>query len=187
MDMVSKFEPYELVILIVVGVAAMLLGYRIKKIAFFGIWFLLGYMLVGYFMPEIVKWNQEIANNSLWQILLPVGGGLLLALLGFSIEKLCVGGICFALVMLITVQYFGTEMSTVAIGGVVGVIVSGIAVMLMKPATIVATAAAGGYAVTLAILALFPDINQEIYYFPLIGGTTLLGSLFQFMTTKDMS
>ena len=187
MEIISKMEPYELVIVIAIGLAVLFFGYRIKKVAFFIIWFLLGFMLVNYFLPEITRLVPQIAENELWQALLPIGGGLLLALLGFSIEKLCVGGICFVLVMLITIQYFGTEMQTLAIGGIIGVIASGAAVMLMKPATIVATAAAGAYALTLASFALFPDINQETYYFPMIIGLALLGSVFQFLTTKRVS
>ncbi len=167
-----------------IGLALMFFGYRIKKVAFFLIWFILGYNLVEFLMPTLESLVPQIVENDLYQILLPIGGGLLLALLGFSIEKLCVGGICFALVMVITVRYFGTEMQTLAIGGVVGIIAAGAAVMLMKPAIIVATAVAGAYVVTLAILALFPDISREIYYFPILGGLSAIGSVFQFLTTK---
>ena len=180
----SSFDTPEMIIMAAVGLALMFFGYRIKKIAFFIIWFILGYNLMTFLMPTINNLAPEIAGNNLYQILLPIAGGLLLALLGFSIEKLCVGGICFALIMVITVQYFGVEMQTLAIGGVVGVIAAGAAVMLMKPATIVATAAAGAYALTVAILALFPDINKETYYFIILGGLTLLGSVVQFLTTK---
>ena len=173
-----------MIIMAAVGLALMFFGYRIKKVAFFLIWFILGYNLMTFLMPTINNLVPDVAGNNLYQILLPIAGGLLLALMGFSIEKLCVGGICFALIMVITVRYFGTEMQTLAIGGVVGVLAAGAAVMLMKPATIVATAVAGSYAITLAILALFPDINEEIKYFPILGGLSVLGSVFQFLTTK---
>ena len=180
----SNLGTPEMIIMAAVGLALMFFGYRIKKVAFFLIWFILGYNLMTFLMPTINNLVPDIAGNNLYQILLPIAGGLLLALMGFSIEKLCVGGICFALIMVITVRYFGTEMQTLAIGGVVGVLAAGAAVMLMKPATIVATAVAGSYAITLAILALFPDINEEIYYFPILGGLSVLGSVFQFLTTK---
>lgn len=180
----SNLGTPEMIIMAAAGLALMFFGYRIKKIAFFIIWFILGYNLMAFLMPTINNLAPEIAGNNLYQTLLPIAGGLLLALLGFSIEKLCVGGICFALIMVITVQYFGAEMQTLAIGGVVGVIAAGAAVMMMKPATIVATSAAGAYALTVAILALFPDISKETYYFIILGGLTLLGSVFQFLTTK---
>lgn len=180
----SSFEAPEMLIMAAAGLALMFFGYRIKKAAFFIIWFILGYNLMTFLMPTINNLVPQIAGSDLYQILLPIGGGLLLALLGFSIEKLCVGGICFALTMVITVQYFGTEMQTLAIGGVVGIIAAGAAVTLMKPATIIATSAAGAYALTVAILALFPDISKETYYFIILGGLALVGSLFQFLTTK---
>lgn len=138
-------------------------------------------------MPTINGAVPEIAGNDLYQILLPLGGGLLLALMGFSIEKLCVGGICFALTMVITVRYFGTDMQVLAIGGVVGVLLAGLSVKLIKPAIIIASSVAGAYAVTLAVLALFPDISEEVFYFPILGGLSAVGALFQFATTKKVS
>lgn len=180
----SNLGTPEMIIMAAVGLALMFFGYRIKKVAFFLIWFILGYNLMGFLMPTINNLVPQIAENNLYQILLPIGGGLLLALLGFSIEKLCVGGICFALTMVITIQYFGTEMQTLAIGGIIGIIAAGAAVTLMKPATIIATSAAGAYALTIAILALFPGINKETFYFVILGGLALMGSVFQFLTTK---
>ncbi len=180
----SGFGIPEMVIMAVLGVALILFGYRIKKAAFFVIWFILGYNLMGLLMPIITNNAPVIAESTLYQTLLPIAGGLLLALMGFSIEKLCVGGAAFALVMMIVVQYFGTEMQILAIGGVIAVIAAGAAVMMMKPATIIVTAAAGAYALTIAMLAIFPDINKEVYYFPILIGSTLLGVVFQFLTTK---
>ena len=187
MDIIQKFEVPELIILLGAGLAVLLFGYRIKKIAFFIVWFLLGFIGMRYLMPEITKLLPEVASNNLYQNLIPVGGGLILALLGFSIEKLCGGGICFVLVMLIGVQYFGTEMQTLAVAAVVGIIAAGASVVLMKPATIIATAAAGAYAMTLAILALAPAMDQATYYWPMIIGLTAIGSVFQFLTTKRIS
>ena len=180
----SSFGTPEMIIMAAVGLLLMFFGYRVKKVAFFLIWFILGYNLMGLLMPMINNAVPQIAESGLYQILLPIGGGLLLALMGFSIEKLCVGGICFALAMLITVQYFGTEVQTLAIGGVIGVIAAGAAVALLKPATIVATSLAGAYALTTAILALFPDISKDTFYFIILGGATLVGSVFQYITTK---
>ena len=187
MDMIEHFQTPELIIMLGVGLAVLLFGYRLKKITFFVIWFLLGFLGVTYLMPEILKLSPEIANSDLYQNLIPIGGGLLLALLGFSIEKLCLGGICFALTMLISVQYFGTEMQTLAVSAVVGVIIAGVAVMLMKPATIIATATMGAYAITLAILALVPNLDFGEFYWPLVISIATIGSVFQFLTTKRIS
>lgn len=186
----AKFEGmplYELLIMSGLGLALMLFGYRIKKIAFFIIWFLIGYNLMMFLMPMLNNMVPEIAGSELYQILLPIAGGLLLALLGFSIEKVCVAGICFFLVMMITVQYFGTEIPTLAIGAIIGVVAGAAANMMMKPAIIIATALAGAYALTVALLNIFPVLDSGILYFPLIGAFTLLGSIFQFVTTKHVS
>ncbi len=184
---IASLDTPELMIMAGLGLLVLLFGYRIKKIAFFIIWFLIGYFLAGYLMPILINAIPQITDNTLYQILIPVAGGLLLALLGFTIEKLCVGGICFALVALVTIRYFGTEMQTLAIGGVVGVILAGLAVMIMKPATIVATALAGAYAITMATLNLASNLNPDSYYWPLIIGITVVGSIFQFATTKRVS
>ena len=74
----------------------------------------------------------------------------------------------------------------IAIGAVVGVILGALAVTLMKPAIILATAIAGSYAMTLALLAWFPEISREIFYFPMLGGFAAIGAVTQFMTTKHL-
>lgn len=180
----SNFETPELLIMAGIGLALMFFGYRIKKGAFFLIWFILGYNLTSFLMPTINNVAPDFIKTDLYQALMPIAGGLLLALLGFSIEKLCVGGICFALVLMITIRYFGTEMQTLAIGGVVGILAAGLAVTLMKPAIIVASSVAGAYAITIAVLTLVPDIDKNTFYFPILIGLSAIGSIAQFLTTK---
>lgn len=184
---VQNLTMPELIVAIVISAVIILFGYRIKKIAFFIIWFLLGYSLMEFLMPTITGLLPEVATDELYQTLIPIGGGLLLALLGFSIEKLCLGGICFALTLVIAAQYFGTEMQTLAIGAIVGVVLAGIAVTLMKPATIVVTSVAGAYVLTIALLAMVPNLNPTVHYWPILIGVSILGSLFQFLTTKRVS
>lgn len=183
----GEMAPHELLIMAALGLTLMLFGYRIKKIAFFIVWFLIGYNLMIFIMPLINGAVPQIAGSQLYQTLLPIAGGLLLALLGFSIEKLCVAGICFFLVMMITVQYFGTDIPTLAVGAIIGVVAAAAATAMMKPAIIIATALAGSYALTVALLNIFPVLNERILYFPLIGAFALLGAIFQFATTKRMS
>lgn len=187
MTNLDKLGIPEAIIMMGLGAVVLLFGYRIKKIAFFIIWFLLGFNLMMWLLPTINNLVPEIAASDLYQTLLPIAGGLLLALLGFSIEKLCVGGICFVLSMLIAIQYFGTDIQTMAIGGIIGVLVAGLAVMVMKPATIIATAVAGAYALTLAIMKLNADIDFEAFYWPMIFGIAAVGAVFQFITTKRIN
>lgn len=185
--MIKSLELYQLIIFIALGLAVLFFGYRIKKAAFFIVWFLLGLNLMRWLMPTVNNLVPQIAGDALYQNLLPIAGGLLLALLGFSIEKICVGGICFVLVMLATIQYFGADVQTLAIGAVIGVIIAGAAVMLMKPAIIIATSAVGSYALTLAIFAFFAaSLNFEVFYWPILIGVATIGAIFQFTTTKKI-
>ena len=182
----SQLNGMELVIMFIAGLLLLLAGYRIKKIAFFLIWFFVGITLMGYLMPELNKAVPDIAHNELWQNLLPIAGGLLVALMGFTIEKVCVGGITFAITMMITSQYFGTEIQTLAIGAVVGVVLAGASTMLMKPAVIIATAAAGAYMVLPGVFQWIPNLDAAALYFPLLIGIAGVGSVVQFLTTKRL-
>lgn len=180
----SHYETWQMWVVGGIGLALMLVGYKIKKAAFFAIWFLLGYVGTGYLMPIINGASADIAGSSFWQGLIPILGGLLLGLMGFMIEKICLGGAVFGLSLLMTAQYFGTEIQTMAIGGIVGAVLAGFAVMMMKPATILATSIAGGYALTLAILALAPQVDGETWFWPMIIGFGALGALVQFWTCR---
>ena len=55
---------------------------------------------------------------------------------------------------------------------------------MIKPAIILATAIAGGWALTIALLEIFPDIDAKVFYFPMLLGLAILGAIFQFSTTK---
>ena len=183
----SRLQIPELIVMAIAGVLLLLLGYRIKKVAFFILWFILGYNLMSLFMPNLNSAVPAIAESELWQILLPISGGLLLALLGFSIEKLCVGLAVFALTLMITIQYFGTDIPTIAVGAVIGIILGGLAVNLMKPAIIIATSLIGSYAITMIILTLANgNINTTIFYFPMLIGIAAIGAVVQFSSTKNI-
>ncbi len=181
---IRGMEIYESLVVAAIGLAVLLFGYRIKKVAFFIIWFLIGYNIMMLLMPLINGAVPQIASDNLWQILLPIAGGLLLALCGFSIEKLCVAGICFFLVMLITVQYFGTDTLTLVIGAIIAAVAAAAATAMIKPAIIIATSIAGAWALTLALLNIFPVINASVFFLPFIAAFALLGAIFQFATTK---
>ena len=180
----SQFTTTQLVIMMAVGLAALLAGYKIKKIAFFIVWFIIGLNLTHFLMPWFNSTVPQIADSALWQNLLPIAGGILVAFMGFSIEKICVAGTAFALVLIITAQYFGTEIPCMVIGGIIGVVAAGTAVMLMKPATIVVTAIAGAYVLTLGVLYWAKSLSPEAYFFPLLAGIAALGMMVQFLTTK---
>lgn len=181
---VERFTEAELVIMMAIGAAVLLAGYRIKKLAFFIVWFIIGLNLTHFVMPWFNETLPDIVGNSFWQNLIPIAGGLLFALMGFSIEKICVGGLVFALVVMVTAQYFGTEMQVLAAGAIVGVIAAGAAVMMMKPAVILATSVAGAYAITVSVIQLAG--LQESVYFPMLIGISIFGAVTQFLTTKHL-
>ena len=182
----SHLSTVELIIMTVAGAAVLLFGYRIKKAAFFIVWFILGLNLTVYALPWLNTILPDTTANDFWQTLIPICGGLLLALLGFTIEKLCVGGICFVLVLLITIQYFGTSVPTIAAGIIIGAIAAGVAVMLMKPAIIIATSMAGAYALAACVFAWFNYLDPVTLYFPILIGATAVGTVFQFATTRHI-
>jgi len=183
----SRLQIPEVVFMAIVGVLLLFLGYRIKKVAFFIIWFLIGFNLMGILMPVINNVAPEaIRTSELWQNLLPIAGGLLLAMLGFTIEKICLGGIIFGLSLMITSQYFGTDIQTLVIGAIIGVVLAGLAVMLMKPSIIIASSLMGGYVLTLAIFTWFTGLDRAIFYFPLLIGISAIGIIAQFTTTRHI-
>lgn len=141
-----------------------------------------------FLMPTLTGWMPVLAE-SLWQILLPIAGGLLLALLGFTIEKICVSGICFCLVMVIGMRYFGTDLLTIALCALVGLIVGALAVRLMKPSIIAVSSIVGVYVLTITLFALVPELaaNVKILYFPILAGIAMIGAIFQVTTTKHVN
>lgn len=184
---IRGMELYELLITAAIGLAVLLFGYRIKKVAFFIVWFLIGYNIMLFLMPAINGAVPQIAGSNLYQILLPIAGGLLLALLGFSIEKLCIAGICFFLVMIITIQYFDADIPTLVVGAIIGCVAAAAATTMIRPAIIIATALAGSYALTVSLIGMFPDvISKEVFYFPILAAFAILGAIFQFATTKHL-
>ena len=180
----THYETWQMWLIGAIGLALMFVGYKIKRVAFFIVWFLLGYIGTGYLLPIINGNLPDIAGSSFWQGLIPILGGLLLGLMGFMVEKICIAGIVFGLTIMMTAQYFGTEIQAMAIGGIIGAVLAGFATMMMKPATIVATAVAGAYALTLTILAVGSDLNGRDLFWPMIIGFSALGSVVQFMTTR---
>lgn len=184
----STYGTVEVSIIAVLGLLLMFLGYRVKKVAFFVIWFVVGYYLTASLLPYVHHVLPDaVMEWPMYQSLIPLAGGLLLALLGFSIEKVCVAGATFAIVMLITVQYFGSQIQTMAIGGIVGVVLAGVAIMCIKPATILATSVAGAYALTIALLVLVPSLDEKALYFPSLTMFSIIGAVTQFVTTRRIT
>ena len=179
-------EIYEQIIFALAGLLICFFGYKIKKIGFFIIWFLLGYNLTTFLLPAIYSLVPGITEISFYQYLLPVAGGLLLGLIGFTIEKLCVGGIAFLLTIIIGVQYFGSEPNIYLISAIVGAVISAIAIALIKPAIIILTSIAGAYALTTALVYAF-EFDKAVFFFPILAVLAALGAIFQFSKNKGLN
>ncbi len=179
-------DTYEIILALILGLFVCLFGYKLKKIVFFIAWFLIGYTLMTHLMPIINDSAPVIAENELWQFVLPIAGGLLLSLLGFSIEKLCVGLLTFFTVLAVAVTQFGLSGEVVGIASILGVILGAIAVNMIKPASIVITAVAGSYVITDALIALFPTTlaKGSLYSLLILAGIAIVGIIFQFSNTK---
>ncbi len=179
-------ENYQIIISFILGLFVCLFGYKLKKVVFFIAWFLIGYTLMLKLLPIINSNAPVIAESTIYQTLLPIGGGVILSLLGFSIEKFCVSLlVCFSTIA-IGISQFGMSWEVAGISAVIGVILGAFAVRLMKPATIIVTAAAGSMVVTNALLALVTSIPHEPYYIFILIGVAIIGALFQFKNTKHI-
>ena len=180
-----NMATYEIVLALILGIFVCLFGYRLKKLVIFLAFFLIGYSIMTRLMPILNQNLPAIAESSFWQMLLPVCGGLLLSLLGFTIEKLCVGLlVCFATIAL-GVNQFGMTWEVVTIAAIIGVILGAIAVNMIKPATIIVTAIAGALVVADAIFALTSSISHD-YYMLILIGIAAVGAVFQFTNTKHI-
>ena len=177
-------EKYEIILGLILGLFICLFGYRLKKIVFFVAWFLIGYMITQSLMPTIITGIPIIADSGLWQTLLPVACGLLLSLIGFMIEKMCVALLCLAATVMFAINQFGWDGQVIIIASIIGVVLAGFAVMLIKPATIIVTSAAGALAVTNSILAIATSLSSDTYHLPILLGVTAVSAIFQFVNTK---
>ena len=182
-------ENYEVILALILGAFVCLFGYKLKKIVFFIAWFIIGYTLMTHLMPFINDSMPAIRESDLWQFLLPIAGGLLLSLLGFSIEKLCVGLLAFFTTLAVAINQFGISGEVIGIACILGVILGALAVNMMKPATIAITPIAGSFVITDAVLTIFPSIGGRgsLYALLMIVGIAVVGAVFQFTNTKHNS
>ena len=80
LDLSSLSTP-EVLTVALVGVVVMFFGLKIKKVAFFLIWFVVGYYITTLLMPHLNNVAPEVIQEELYQTLIPIAGGLLLAML----------------------------------------------------------------------------------------------------------
>ena len=177
--------PLELIISILIGLLLCFAGYRIKRIAFAIICFVLGYWAVKTYLPNLV-------GDPFWQWILQVAAGAICAFISASAEKLAVGITCAISAFQIVMQQFGPadNWTLFAIAVAIAVVAGCVAVALMKPAVIVFTAIYGANLLSIAIIGLLPaDVKTA---FPplswvLLGAFAAGGIIYQFKSTKNIA
>ena len=188
-SVLARVGTPEVIVLLVASLLILFLGFKIKKIGFFILFFILGYNLVGNFLPVIWGAFPALEEQQIWHYLLPIAGGLLLGLLSFSIEKFCVSMLVFFFVLTFTIDNYGTAPQTIIIGAVIGAILGGLSSLIIKPAIIIATALGGSYGVTISIIYFVKmmsggSFDGSMLFYPLLFGIAAVGAIVQFLTTK---
>lgn len=171
----------EAIIGIIIAVVLVFWGYRLKKIAFAILWFIAGFLLTKQLLPHLTG-DQTLLS------VLPIAGGLVLSLVGLSIERFCVfvsAGITAFLIAAENLGGLGTW-ANVGIAVAIAVVVGCIAVALMKPAIIVFTSLAGAHAIALALIGLF-GIAHSPWYMIFVIVIAAIGCAHQFVTTKGQA
>lgn len=179
-------ENIETFIPILLGIFICLFGYRLKKAVFFIAWFLIGFTITNKLMPTLMSSFPDLFATDFWRFLMPVVGGLLLALLGFSIEKICVALLALFTVIMLGINYYGFDFQVIAIAAVIGVIAAGFSTMLIKPSVILITAIIGASAISTEIFKILPTLSAEDYKLAFFAGSAVIGTVVQFFTTKHI-
>jgi hypothetical protein len=177
--------PLELIISLTIGLLLCFAGFRVKRIAFALICFILGYWAVKTYLPNI-------APEPFWQWILQIAAGAVLALVSASAERLAVGVTCAIAVFQIVMQQCGpaTDWVLPSVAAVIGVVAGCIAVAMMKPAVIIFTAIYGANLVAVAIVGLLPtevSTNFPPLSWILLGAFATGGIFYQFKSTKNLA
>ena len=172
---------------IIIGLVLMFAGYRLKRLAMSLIWFVIGYNLVGHFAPNIIE-------DPFWQMILQGAVGVLLSMIGLSIEKFAVAATTGVAVFWLAMQrtpIMNVGMIYAAI--FVALVAAGFSVRLMKPALIVITAITGANIIASDLVNIIPaeviirtGFEAGVISAVLFVALAFIGTLFQFKNTKNM-
>lgn len=134
------------VLAIIIALVLGLFGYKLKRVAFFIIWFMLGYVLASKFAPQIFA-NEAWYVPIIVQILL----GLLLGFVGYKVERLAIFGAAFYIAFSVLSSYFPQD-SLIQVNGllyllikiIISFIIGGVAVSASRPLIIILTSLYAG-------------------------------------------
>ncbi|MBR6166470.1 hypothetical protein IKQ65_02440 [Candidatus Saccharibacteria bacterium] len=175
----SFLSGYEALIAIAIGVFLALFGYKLKRVAYVIIWFVIGYYLASLVVPHITA-------DPTWQKLIPICAGVVLGVFGFSLEKLCIFAVAtFAVSTTIIDAFQLTDVLWIALAIAAGVIVGVIAVSFIKPLGIITTALSGG-----KLIAKYSVLQFSLAHNPnfliILAVSAAIGILFQFKNCKHI-
>lgn len=175
----TSFSSYEALIAIAIGIFVCLFGYKLKKVAFAIIWFVIGYYLASLAVPHIT-------SDANLQIVLPIAAGAILSVIGFSLERLCIFGIAaFAVATTIIDLFQLTDTLWIALAIGAGVVAGCIAVAFIKPLGILTTALSGAKLIAkYSVIQL--SLSHNPYFFWILLVAAVAGSLFQFKNCKHI-
>lgn len=174
------------IITIILGLLVCFFGYKIKKLAFFILGFIVGYGL-GQQVPE--AWY---ASNAIIHTILPFLTGILISLIAITAERICISLIVgiFVFFLAIQIQSSGYTTQSIIIAAIAAAVAGAIAGALIKPASIIATAIIGAYYVGSNIISIgIPFIttaNATSIFYIVTCALAVLGMLYQFKKNKGL-
>jgi hypothetical protein len=175
----ENLAAYEPAIAIIIGVFLCFFGYRVKKIAFTVVWFIIGFYLMSLVAPHIT-------SDQTWQTLLPIIAGLAMSLLGFTIERFCIfAAATYAVSTTIIETFQMTEFLPIIFAIAAGVVVGCIAVSFIKPLGIITTSLSGAKLLAKYIISI-ANLSHEPYFYAILIGCFALGVLFQYRTCRHI-
>lgn len=172
-------QQYETILAIAIGVFLCLFGYRIKKVTFIVIWFIIGYYLMSLAVPHLT-------TDPIWSQILPIGAGLILGILGFSIEKFCIFAVATFTVATTIIETFQLhEILFIALAIGAGVIVGCVATAFIKPLGIITTALSGAKLIAKYVTSGLA-LQHEPYFLIILIACFAIGAIFQFKTCRHI-
>ncbi len=177
------------VIGIIIAIVLCFFGYRLKRIAFAVVWFVIGFNIGENLLPYITPYMQGI--DPFFISLLPLLAGILCSLIGISIERVCIFllGIGIAILTYLNLVSLGTvELSWLAFGIalIIGSILGTIAISLMRPAIIFFTSYAGACQLAASGGTLIPALSTGLPYFVTLAIIAIVGISYQLKSTKHL-
>lgn len=182
MQIANIFVPGA-IISIILGLLVCFFGYKIKKLAFFIVGFIIGYNL-GLKVPA--EWY---AGNDIITMILPFLTGLFLSLVALTAEKICISLIVGIFVFFATINFQGGifSMQTIIIAAIAAAIAGCIAGFLVKPASIIATAIIGAYYVGINTVGLdILHLSYVPFFYIITCVLAVLGMVYQFKKNKGL-